>query len=81
MTKARKTATPKQDLEGWELLRPGEVLHYRKASIQRVITGWKPITASSVATYYNAGGDAVYASKLSYALTAVRKEAEAPACN
>jgi hypothetical protein len=62
------------------MLRPGEVLHYQKASIQRVITGWKPITASGVAAYYNAGGDAVYASKLNYALAAVGKEAEAAAC-
>lgn len=59
------------------MLRPGQVLHYRKASVQRVITGWRPITASSVATYYNAGGDSVYADKLNYALTAVRKRTEA----
>ncbi|SCX56730.1 LysM domain-containing protein [Variovorax sp. EL159] len=62
------------------VLRPGDVLRYQKASIQRVITGWKPITASGVAAYYNAGGDAVYAKKLSYALAAVRRQAEAAAC-
>lgn len=62
------------------ILRPGEVVRYQKASVQRVITGWKPVSSSSVATYYNAGGDSLYASKLSYALAAVRREAEASAC-
>lgn len=62
------------------MLRPGEVLRYQRASVQKVITGWKPITASSVATYYNAGGDAVYASKLGHALTAVHDKAGAAAC-
>lgn len=62
------------------MLRPGEVLHYQRASVQRVITGWKPITVSGAATYYNVDGDATYADKLGYALAAVRRGSEATAC-
>lgn len=57
------------------MLRPGEVLQ-----VQRVITGWKPVTASRAATYYNVDGDATYADKLGYALAAVRRGSEAAAC-
>ncbi|SFQ08713.1 LysM domain-containing protein [Variovorax sp. 770b2] len=62
------------------LLKPGDVLKYQKASIQRVVTGWKPITPSGVATYYNAGGDSMYARKMDHALGAVR-QAKGATCN
>jgi hypothetical protein len=55
------------------MLKPGEVLKYRKASVRKVITGWKSITSSSVAAYYNAGGDPLYVQKMNYALAAVRQ--------
>lgn len=53
-------------------LRPGQVLKYQKASIGKVITSWKLITTSSIATYYNVG-DSSYAKKLDYVLPLLRK--------
>ncbi|MDR3439630.1 LysM domain-containing protein [Telmatospirillum sp.] len=55
------------------VLRPGQVLKCQKASIQRVITGWRHISATSIAQRYNGGGDPNYAKKLDYASTLVRK--------
>ncbi len=54
------------------VLRPGQVLRYQKASLKKVITGWKAITTSNIATYYNVG-DSMYAKKRDYALTLIRK--------
>ncbi len=62
------------------MLKPGDVLKYQKASIQRVVTGWKPITPAGVATYYNAGGDSMYGRKMDHALNAVRQAKDAR-CN
>ncbi|MDR1969063.1 MAG: LysM peptidoglycan-binding domain-containing protein [Burkholderiaceae bacterium] len=56
------------------ILRPGQVLRYQKASLQRVITSWRPLSAAMIADRYNGGGDPGYAKKLDYALSAVRKE-------
>lgn len=55
------------------VLRPGQVLRYRKASVQKVITGWRPISATLIAQRYNGGRDLNYAAKLDYALPLVRK--------
>jgi hypothetical protein len=55
------------------VLRPGQVLKYQKAVQKKVIVGWKPITTSSIASYYNGGGDSMYKTKLDYALAAIRK--------
>lgn len=55
------------------VLHPGQVLKYQKASIQRVITGWRPITTVSIAKRYNGGRDPNYVKKLNYALSLVRK--------
>ena len=55
------------------VLRPGQTLKYQKASIKKVIVSWKHITTSSIAFYYNGGGDPLYAKKLDYALTVIRK--------
>ena len=41
--------------------------------MRKVITGWKMITPANVALYYNGGGDALYAKKLGYTLSLVRK--------
>lgn len=54
------------------VLRPGQVLKYQKASLKKVITGWKLITTSNIAICYNVG-DSMYAKKLDYALTLIRE--------
>ncbi|EEA03353.1 Peptidoglycan-binding LysM [Burkholderia sp. H160] len=54
------------------LLRPGQVLKYQKASLNKVIVSWKIITTSSIATNYNSG-DPLYAKKLDYALALIHK--------
>ncbi|WP_454725041.1 MULTISPECIES: LysM peptidoglycan-binding domain-containing protein [Cupriavidus] len=61
------------------VLRPGQVLKYRKASIRRGITGWRDIGTDSIAQRYNGGGDPNYGRKLEHALGLVRKE-KAVAC-
>jgi len=58
---------------GAYVLRPGQVLVYRKASMRKVIVGWKPRTTSNIARYYNGGGDAHYAEKLNYVLPLIRQ--------
>jgi LysM domain len=45
-------------------LRPGDVLHYLKASMQWTVTGWKTFDEKTVAAAYNGGGDPQYAEKL-----------------
>lgn len=54
-------------------LRPGQVLKYQKASVQRVITNWRHLSTALIAQRYNGGGDPNYAKKLDYALSLVRK--------
>lgn len=54
------------------VLRPGQILKYQKAAVQRVITAWRPITTSSIALRYNGGGDPNYAKKLDVALPLIR---------
>ncbi|MES2247060.1 MAG: LysM domain-containing protein [Pseudomonadota bacterium] len=58
------------------LLKAGQVLKYQKAVVRKVITGWMPLTSSSIATRYNVG-DANYARKMDHALSAVHKAKEA----
>lgn len=55
------------------ILRPGQVLKYQKASVQRVITNWRHLSTALIAQRYNGGGDPNYAKKLDYALSLVRK--------
>ena len=59
-----------------DMLRPGQILKYQKASIERLITGWRVISTSMIAQRYNGGGDPNYAKKLEYALNLVRKGKE-----
>lgn len=54
------------------VLRPGQVLKYQKATMQKVIIGWKFVNPSSIARYYNVG-DSMYSRKLQYALAIGRK--------
>lgn len=49
------------------IIRPNEVLKYRKASIQRVIKGWHTIDSSFVADKYNVG-DKLYKAKIDHCL-------------
>jgi len=56
-------------------LRPGQVVKYQKASLQRVITGWRPISSALAQSRYNSGKkDPDYSKKIDYALSAVRKK-------
>lgn len=52
-------------------LQLGQVLKYRKASMQMFITGWRSFTADIVSERYNGGGDPDYAAKLKYILNDV----------
>lgn len=54
-------------------LRPGQILKFQKASMRRVITGWRLINPDSIARRYNGGGDINYAKKLEYALGLIRQ--------
>lgn len=54
------------------VLMPGQYLKYQRASLKKVIIGWKLITTSSIATYYNVG-DSMYSRKLDYALALIRQ--------
>lgn len=54
------------------VLRIGQKLVFRKASIQRVITGWRPLTSQLALTRYNGEGDPNYARKLDHAMAVVR---------
>ena len=56
-----------------QVLHPGQVVNYQKASIKKVIVGWKPITASTIGSNYNGTGDSLYVKKFNYALNALRK--------
>jgi hypothetical protein len=58
---------------GVKVLRPGQDLNYQKASVRRVITSWQNISTTLIAQSYNGGGDVLYAKKLDYALSLIRK--------
>lgn len=58
------------------VLHPGDELKYQKASLMKVIVGWKPMSTSNIAAYYNVG-DPLYDQKLKYALSIMRTGASA----
>lgn len=60
------------------VLRPGQTLNYRKASMQKVITRWMPLTSMTVANRYNTG-DPRYSQKLDYAINVIQQR-DAAAC-
>lgn len=62
---------------GASILRPGQVLKYQPAKVQRVIVGWRTISTESIARRYNGGGDPYYSKKLDYALRLVNKGEDA----
>jgi len=52
------------------VLMPGQSIRYQKASNQKVVTRWQPITTMSIAQKYNTDlGDPNYARKLDYCLS------------
>jgi LysM repeat protein len=51
-----------------KVLKIGQKIKYRKASMQRVITGWRALTTANLATRYNVG-DPHYMEKLDYVLS------------
>lgn len=55
-------------------LRPGQVLRVQKASIKRIISGWRSISTAAIAHRYNGGGDPNYAEKLDFALSLIRAD-------
>lgn len=57
---------------GVNVLKPKQVLQYQKASVQKVIQRWQPVTTSAVAIRYNVG-DSRYAKKLDYCLKLMGK--------
>jgi len=60
------------------VLRPGQVLKYQKAAVQRVIVGWQVITSALIQRRYNGDGDPKYAEKLDYVLRVLRTAKVAP---
>jgi LysM repeat protein len=50
-----------------KVLKIGQKIKYRKASLQRVITGWRPLTTANLAKLYN-HRDPHYMEKLDYVL-------------
>ncbi len=56
------------------LLRPGQTLVYKKASMQKVIKSWRTINVKFAADYYNtAEGDPRYADKLNYCISVFKQ--------
>ena len=48
------------------IIKPGDNIQYHKASMERIITGWRrPITATLLYKKYNVG-DPLYSTKLTY---------------
>jgi LysM repeat protein len=76
---AKKVSTTVQVLEELnpakkKMIHPKDVLKYKHASIQRVITDWRDFTTTTtVADRYNGGGDPDYAAKLVYVLDLFKK--------
>lgn len=64
--------------EGTSLLRPGQKLRYRKASVKKVIARWAAASTVNIARLYNVG-DPGYATKLSYCLSVMGKTKQSEA--
>jgi hypothetical protein len=58
------------------IVHAGDVLKYQKASVERVITGWNPLSSGSIAQRYN-HGDPLYAKKFQYAASSIARRVEA----
>jgi LysM repeat protein len=51
-----------------KMIKPGQVLKYRKAAVRTVIVGWRAFNTANIAQRYNGNGDPNYAEKLNYVL-------------
>ncbi|MCE2026858.1 LysM peptidoglycan-binding domain-containing protein [Sessilibacter corallicola] len=51
-------------------IHPNDVLKYHKASVERVIVGWRPVSANTIAQRYNVG-DPNYSRKLTYIINEI----------
>jgi hypothetical protein len=78
IAKTQKTTvdTLREMNPGTHTLHAGHKLKYRKAAIQRVITGWGFVNTGSIARNYNGGGDSSYEAKLDFALELIRKKSK-----
>lgn len=72
-TQGTTIATLKKLNLATENLRPGQILKYYKASVQKVILGWNVPTSQMIASRYNGGKDKRYSQKLDYALAILRQ--------
>ena len=80
-TLARKNRSTIETLQklnsGVQVIRAGQVLRCQRASIRKVIVGWKPFTFSTVAQRYNGNGnpkgDPSYSKKLAYSMDAIKR--------
>jgi LysM repeat protein len=54
-------------------LKPGQSLQVKKGAIKHVISNWQRASIALVAQRYNGGGDPLYAKKLNYALSLIKK--------
>ncbi len=58
---------------GIAMLKKGMVLKYRKASVQKIITGWRPATSKMIYLWYNNNKQYInYAEKLDYCLEVMK---------
>jgi hypothetical protein len=62
------------------ILRPGKTVKCQKATVRRVISGWRSISTASIAQRYNGGGDPNYGKKLDYALSLIKQGKVAVSC-
>jgi hypothetical protein len=62
------------------ILHPKQTIKFQKAKLQKIVTGWNPITTTTIAHKYNVG-DPNYAKKLDYCLDIMKKANRTPTCN
>ncbi len=65
---------------GIQTLHPKQVIEVQKASLVKIITGWRPITTTTIAHRYNVG-DTDYAKKLEYCLSVMNQAKRDAKCN
>ena len=76
--KHRSTLDTMQKLNiGVHMVREGQVLKCQRASIQKVIAGFRPFTLTTIARRYNGNGqpkgDPLYSAKLEYSMDAIKR--------
>lgn len=79
IAKAEGTTVEELELQnpGVRTLHAGDVVKCRKATMQRVITGWKQLSLESVARLYNSGiNDPDYVVRLRYAYANITGESQ-----